>query len=438
LLAALSFAHAALGPRYGDELTIALGPFGGIEPRAAHSPGERLVLGLVHETLLRADGQGGFSPSLAAEWQRAALGREWNLRLDARAHFHDDSPVTAAAAAASLRRFLRSQSSAADALAQLLDGGAAFRAGSSSELPGLEVAEGDRLLLRLLRPSSSVLSALTSPAAAVRSDGGGGAGPFSPVLEVPGRRLLARAHPKHVRGRPFLERVLLVARARDPLAEAGFAFSGATNAQASLLLLLDASKPPFDSRAARAAVSAVIDRADLARRVAGAAPKLAFSELQPAAPERPAVRVTPARFQLLVEQDVPPAASQRLVAWLASIGLRADVLAVSGGEVRASSAAARLLLFLPEVRDPVLLLRETAALARRFDLAASLDAADAEPDLVRRLALLREIEERLLAERTLLPLASLPVGVAAPEGTHGLRFDAVGRLVLEDAWREPR
>jgi MarR-like DNA-binding transcriptional regulator SgrR of sgrS sRNA len=438
LVAGLSFARASLGPRYGDELTIALGPFGGLEPRAAHTPGERLVLGLIHETLLRADADGGLSPSLAADWQQAALGREWSLRLDARAHFHDDSPVTAAAAAASLRRFLRSQSSAAEALAQLLAGGAAFRAGSNSELSGLEVADGERVRLRLVRPSSSVLSALTSPAAAVRSDGERGAGPFSPVLEVPGRRVLARAHLKHVRGRPFLERVLLVARARDPLAEAGFAPSGSPVAQASLLLLLDASKPPFDSSAARAAVSAVIDRADLARRVAGGAPRLAFPELEPRTPGRPAARAAPARFQMLVEQDVPPPASQRLVAWLASLGLRAEVEAVSGSEVRRSSAAARLLLFLPEVGDPVLLLRETAALARRGDLTEALDAADAEPDVARRRALLREIEERLLAERTLLPLASLPVGVASPEGTHGLRFDGVGRLVLEDAWREPR
>jgi MarR-like DNA-binding transcriptional regulator SgrR of sgrS sRNA len=241
-----------------------------------------------------------------------------------------------------------------------------------------------------------------------------------------------------VRGRPLLDRVLLVARARDPLAEAGFAPSGAPNAQASLLLLLDPSQPPFDASEARAAVSAVIDRSDLARRVAGGAPRLAFPALESLAPERPVARIAPAGFPLVVEQDVPPAASQRLVAWLASIGLRADVEVAPGADVRSSAAAARLLLFLPEVADPVLLLREAAALARRGDLSASLDSADAEPDVTRRRALLREIEQRLLADRTLLPLASVPVGIAAPEGTHGLRFDAVGRLVLEEAWREPR
>lgn len=93
---------------------------------------------------------------------------------------------------------------------------------------------------------------------------------------------------------------------------------------------------------------------------------------------------------------------------------------------------------LPELGEPGIVLREAALLARSATLGASLDAADRLADAVERRARLRELEAALLAERSLLPLVSLPLGLALREGVHGLRFDAGGRLVLEDAWLQSR
>lgn len=439
LLAAASGARAALGPRYGGELTIALPRFGASDPRAAHTAADRVALGLLDDTLVRLDRDGAVRASLAAGWSPSALGREWSFRLDGSARFHDDSAVASSDVAASLRRFLKSDSSAADALAEALVGGSAFRAGASADLPGLQVTGSDSVTLLLSRPSASLLASLAAPAASIRNDGGRGAGAFAPVLEVPGRRLLARAHPGHVRGRPFLERVLLLARARDPLAEAGLASGGgAADVQALLLLALDASRPPFAAPELRSALDAALDRTDLSQRVSGALPRFGFSQPAPRSAASPSARRFSAAVPLAVEEDVPPAVSQRIVALLGSLGLRAEVRVVPGAEIRAADAVAKLLLFLPEVDEPGLLLREAAGLVKLERLRARVDAADAEPLAARRRELLREVEAQLLLERTLLPLAALPVGVAAPEGTHGLRFDAVGRLLVEDAWREAR
>lgn len=440
LLAALTAATAALGPRYGEELTIAVAPFGSTQPRAGHAAAERLAVGLVHETLVGLGPEGTVRPSLASAWAVSGEGREWSFSLDAQARFHDDTPVRAAAAVASLRRFLRSDSSAAEAVASALLGGPAFRSGQASELPGLFSADEGRLVVRLSRASSVLLQALTSPAAAVSDGNGHGAGPFAPVLDVPGRRLLARAHPGHVRGRPFLDRVLLVARPRDAQADASFADAAEPGTSATLLLVLDASQPPFESASARAAVDSAIDRADLASRlIAGGSPRFGLLENLRIAPPSPAARRLFGSMTLSVEETVPPLVSQRIVAWLTSLGLRADVRVVSGAEARRPGASARLFLFLPEVFEPGLVLREALGfVGAKGALRASLDAADAEPDPARRSGLLREIEQKLLAERTLLPLASLPLGIAAREGVHGMRFDAAGRLVVEDAWREPR
>lgn len=444
LLAALTAANAALGPRYGGELTIAVAPFGSTEPRAGHTAGERLAVGLVHETLLKLAPDGGLQPSLAGGWTTSAAGREWSFTLDPHARFHDDTPLTAAAAALSVRRFLRSSSTAAEALAAALEGGDAFREGSTADLPGLSLSDERRLVLRLARRSSIVLHALTSPAAAVVDGNGRGAGPFAPVLDVPGRRLLARAHSGHVRGRPFLDRVLLLAGAREGQADARFAGTGAPATAATLLLLLDAKRPPFESASARAAVDASIDRRDLASRViAGGSPRFALLDYGKPGSTADAA-VPPARprltgsMTLFVEEAVPPAVSQRVVAWLAALGLRAEITVGAGADADRSGASARLFLFQPEVPEAGLVLREALRFTGSGPLRASLDAADAEPDASRRDELLRDIEQKLLAERALLPLAALPVSLVAREGTQGLRFDRAGRLCVEDAWLYPR
>src|SRR5262249_47648945 len=76
----------------------------------------------------------------------------WTLRLADGARFHDDRSVSSDDAARSLRRFLRSPSTAAARLAGALGGGAAYRARATEDLPGLRAPGPGRLVLRLARP----------------------------------------------------------------------------------------------------------------------------------------------------------------------------------------------------------------------------------------------------------------------------------------------
>src|SRR5262249_52511372 len=101
--------QAALGPRYGGELKVGVLELPATtEPGIERGGGAGLVAALVHETLVGVDEEGFPSPALAQGWTAAAGGREWTLRLREGALFHDGRPVTAADAARSLRRFLRS------------------------------------------------------------------------------------------------------------------------------------------------------------------------------------------------------------------------------------------------------------------------------------------------------------------------------------------
>src|SRR5258708_32417448 len=115
-------------------------------PGAPRGLAERILAGLVHETLLGVDEEGRARPALAQSWASAADGREWTLRL-APATFHDGTPVGSADAVRGLRRFLRSESVAAVHLARVLDGGAEYRRGSPDALTGLGARDEARPVL---------------------------------------------------------------------------------------------------------------------------------------------------------------------------------------------------------------------------------------------------------------------------------------------------
>ncbi|HEX6739079.1 MAG TPA: ABC transporter substrate-binding protein, partial [Vicinamibacteria bacterium] len=391
-------AHAALGPRYGGEVRLGVADLPArTEPEAPQGSGPAAYQALVHETLVDLDDEGLPVPALAASWSASRDGTVWTLTLRERALFHDGSAVTAADAVRSLQRFLRARSAAAESLAEDLAGGAAYRAGRSEALPGLQALDGRRLQLRFERAPARPLAVLSSPAAAVTSAGGAGAGPFVPTLAAGGRITVA-AFGGHVRGRPFWDNVSLIAgdplegidaklRARDldlaPVAAEG------PRLTATLLLKLDARRPPFDQPAVRAALAgALLPEPLLGRFLAGAdlTPRLLAPALLPAPLPVPAPAAgarLPAELLLAVDHELPPLVSQRVVAFLANAGTRVEVQALSAAAARADGAApARLLLFRPEVAEPSLALRELMALAGE-DGGKALDSAAHDPDPAR-------------------------------------------------------
>jgi ABC-type transport system substrate-binding protein len=435
-------ARSALGPRYGGVLVVAVRDMpASLDPGAGHGAARSLLAGLAHETLVGIDADGLPVPALAQGWTSAAEGREWRLALRDTAMFHDGRAVTSDEALSALRRFLGSRSPAAAWLAAALD----------RETPAT-APDPAHLVLRFSEPRALPLAPLAAPAAAVTGARGAGCGPFLPLAPVPKKRIRLTAFAGHVRGRPYLDAVDVVDAAGGETVEADFGAGrvdvvpggdGPSSLSASLILALDASRPPFDRPEARAAVSGALDRADIVRRLlpgGDAAPALLVPGILP-----PMVAYThvpgaalDASVRMAVGVDVPPLVSQRIVASLGAVGLQVDVVTVAPADAATASAAARLFLWSPEVAEAGLALHELAALASPVaEVEEALVAASRELDLDRRRAILHAAEAALRDQAKLIPVASVPVSFRARAGVHGLRVDLSGRLVLEDAWREP-
>jgi ABC-type transport system substrate-binding protein len=444
-------ARSALGPRYGGELRIAVAEAATtVEPSTPRGLADRILAGLVHETLLGVDDEGRPRPALAQSWASAADGREWTLRL-APATFHDGAPVASADAVRGLRRFLRSESVAAAHFARVLEGGDEYRGRGTEALAGLAALDDARLLLRFRVAMAVPLAPLASPAAAIVSARGAGAGPFVPTTPPSARGVSATAFGRHVRGRPFLDVVRLVATPPDRAARSeGLAADVAASATplppaaGLLLLLLDPAAPPLADARVRALIAASVDRAQLARHFlpGGEAAEvlLAPTLLAPLPVPPPRVSPSPApvtgRLVLRVSSDVPQSASQRVVAHLTALGLEVQAVAAPVGATAPGSP--RLLVWYPEVAEAGLALEELAALAGSpAAVRSALDAADSVRDFDRRRADLQRIEEALRATHVLVPLARLPLPLGARPGVHALRATASGALVVENAWVEP-
>ncbi|MET0556657.1 MAG: ABC transporter substrate-binding protein [Vicinamibacteria bacterium] len=444
-------AGATLGPRYGGELTLATAAVpAAAGPAFATSPLDRTVGMLTHETLVRVPRDGTVEPALARAWASAADGREWTLTLAPDLRFHDGSAVTAADVVRSLRRFLRSPSPAAARWAEALVGGREFRAGTSQDLAGLTAPDGTHVVLRQVAAVPAPLAPLAAAAAAVTGASGAGAGPFVPGARSP-RRLELGAFAGHVRGRPYLDRVSLVAVPdEDASAEldAGrvhVALSGGSQSPpaATVLLLLDPARAAFPDRAARAAAVASIDARQLVDHLVpgGEVPDALLPPdlltALPPAPAPPTGRMLSGRATLVVGRDVPAAISQRVVACFADRGLAVDVRPTDPLLARDAPADARLLWWAPEVAETSLALRELVALARQEGAGALLAAADGERDPDRRRALYHRVESDLRDAGLVTALARVPLPVRARPDVHGLRVDAGSALRLEDAWRAP-
>jgi ABC-type transport system substrate-binding protein len=442
--------HAALGPRYGGELRLGAIGSPSLEPHAPAGATERLLLGMTHETLVQA-GPSGPLPRLAESWTIADEGREWTLALAPHLQFHDGAPLTAEDARRAVLRFLRAPSAAASVLADVVEGGPAFRGGTSEELPGLEAADPLSLRLRFRTAVSEwSLLPLASPAAAVVSERGAGCGPFVPTT-TSGEDLLFVPFGAHLGGRPYVDRVRvrLVSDARRLMAERGLgrvdvavgAPAGLAHAPGIVLLVLDPSRPPFDARDRRLAVAAAIDREALAgRMIEGAVPwsRLLLLGAPPApaseAPAPPSVPIADAatRIVLAVDRALPPLASQRIVAHLAALGLTTSVRAVDASALRQTAAEAHLILFEPEIDEPVLAVHELASLLEPADVpVAALEASAAVRE-----AMALDLEERLRAEATLIPLARLARATETSGRVRGVRAEG-HTLRVEDAWTVP-
>jgi peptide/nickel transport system substrate-binding protein len=172
-----------------------------------HQVIQRVVLGLVYETLLECRDD-GYRPGLAESWEVSPDGARVLLRLRSGARWHDDRPVSAVDVQASFEPLLRSTMHQPAVRAMLAD------------VEAVDVLPDRMVRLRLARPSRIVLRALCEvpilPGDVLRSGGGAlaqlgrqpiGSGPFRLGAWERGKRIrLVRARPLGAGG-PFLDEI---------------------------------------------------------------------------------------------------------------------------------------------------------------------------------------------------------------------------------------
>ena len=142
-----------------------------------------------------------------------------------------------------------------------------------------------------------------------------------------------------------------------------------------------------------------------------------------------------------VESAVPALVSQRVVAYLGELGLRVRVRTLPRSLLRVTAVAThlRLILWTPEVSEAGLALREVEGLAMTVgsEVHGGLEEAEHELDPARRRLLLQRVEAGLRGGSRLVPLAWVPASFRIQPRLHGVRLEAGGEPVLEEAWIEP-
>jgi peptide/nickel transport system substrate-binding protein len=185
LLRALA-AQAETRPQYGGTLHVTTrAALTSVDPADRKQPdsfARRSVTALLFETLVSVDESGRVKPALAESWQLARGNQRRQFRLRHGIRFHDGTPLTSEAAAASLR---------------------------AANPSWVVISEGDSVIIECDSPDAELLAELAlSRNAIVKRDADNkwnGTGPFHIVDWQPGKKLTLAAEEDHWSGRPFLD-----------------------------------------------------------------------------------------------------------------------------------------------------------------------------------------------------------------------------------------
>lgn len=281
-VAGLALALVASGALAQERTLKVVGPWeiGGIDPDQSGYVFSRMQ---VAETLVTADATGKLLPALAETWSSSTDGLSWRFALRQGALFHDGSPVTAAAAVASLKR-------------------ARAGTGALTQVPIKEIAsEGNDVVIRLERPFAALPAFLVNYSAIILApasfDAAGkvtqiiGSGPYKVTGLTPPLKLELEEAANAWAGRPAIGKVSYLAvgqgETRALMAESGeadIAFSMLPVSVERLkrnpklevriatiprtrLLKINAGSPFFDEARERQALSHAIDRAGIAKTI---------------------------------------------------------------------------------------------------------------------------------------------------------------------------
>ncbi|HEX4786534.1 MAG TPA: ABC transporter substrate-binding protein, partial [Candidatus Sulfotelmatobacter sp.] len=188
LMLAAAVAKSETRPQYGGVLHVAMRAApASLDPADNTQPdsfGRRSLTRLMFDTLVTTDGNGRIQPALATEWQSTAGGERRQFRIRRGVKFHDGTPLTAEAVAASLR---------------------------NANPAWNVVADADSISIVFEKPEADLLSdlALSRNAIVLRSSGNqpSGTGAFHVVDWQPGKKLSLAAEENCWHGRPFLDAI---------------------------------------------------------------------------------------------------------------------------------------------------------------------------------------------------------------------------------------
>jgi peptide/nickel transport system substrate-binding protein len=188
ILAAALAAGAETRPQYGGTLHVsmheALASLDPADSGTSDSFAQRNVTPLMFDTLVTLGDSGSAHAALAASWQAAKGNQRWRFRLRGGVNFQDGTPLTAEAAAASLR---------------------------AANPTWRVVAEGGSVVIERDSPDAEMLSELALPRNAICKRVSGsppsGTGPFHVVDWQAGKKLTLAANEDYWGGRPFLDSI---------------------------------------------------------------------------------------------------------------------------------------------------------------------------------------------------------------------------------------
>jgi hypothetical protein len=194
--------HAAERPRYGGTLRVEMRAAAvSLDPRDWRAGSEEAASGaklaaLLFDRLVSLDHYGHFLPQLAAEWSHDPSFHRWQFTLRTEVKFSDDTPLTAADVAAALAPLL-------PATRQVSASGSAVVFQSAAPMPDLleELASGRYFIYRA--PSAGVLLG-TGPFVLAAAPPASAAGAAAPRNEA---HLTFHANAEAWSGRPFVDAV---------------------------------------------------------------------------------------------------------------------------------------------------------------------------------------------------------------------------------------
>lgn len=271
-----------------------------LDPQRAQGLSAQILLRDTHEGLTREDAEGRIVPGAAARWEVSGDGLVWRFQLRPGLRWADGRALTPADIVATLRRAVDPAAAApyADAL-RLIDGADAILKGSALPDTLGAAAEGDSVVLHLVRPRPDLPARLALPIAMPhRLDGQGrpiGTGPYRLREQRPHSHLDLERNPHYwnaaavpiarirwhvtedagIEARRFAAGELHLTQTvppgrRDQLAARYGDALRIAPAYGTFFIGLNLRRPPFkDAPALREALSLAIDRERLVRSITG-------------------------------------------------------------------------------------------------------------------------------------------------------------------------